>query len=292
MRSCLPLLQDGAASPELAPFGRLGYLCITKVPYPFMISKARIKFVHALAMKKHRDETGYFVAEGPKVVGELLGTFQLIYLAATADWAAAHPQIEVNDLVTPDELRRASFLEAPRQVLAVFARPARSSAFNATYTLQHTLCLALDGVQDPGNLGTIVRLADWFGIHHVFCSPDCADAFAPKVVQATMGALARVQVHYGSLPALLKGVQGEIPVWGTFLDGQNLYQTPLSQNGMIVMGSEGQGIRPELEPFITQRITIPDYAQGHATSESLNVAVATAVVCAEFRRRAQYATHD
>lgn len=257
-----------------------------------MISKARIKFVHALAMKKHRDETGYFVAEGPKVVGELLGAFQLIYLAATADWTAAHPRIEVNDLVTSEELRRASFLETPRQVLAVFGRPAMPSTFNATYALKQTLCLALDGVQDPGNLGTIVRLADWFGIHNIFCSPDCADAFAPKVVQATMGALARVQVHYGSLPTLLERAQGDISVWGTFLNGQNIYRTQLGQNGIIVMGSEGHGIRPELEPFITQRITIPDYAQGHPTSESLNVAVATAVVCAEFRRRTQYATHD
>ena len=148
------------------------------------------------------------------------------------------------------------------------------------------LCLALDTVQDPGNLGTIVRLADWFGIRHIFCSPSTSDVFAPKVVQATMGALARVRLHYGPLPDLMRRLDAGVPVYGTFLDGDDLYAAPLEQCGLLVMGNEGNGISPEVEACVRQRLYIPNYPSGVPTSESLNVAIATAVACAEFRRRA------
>ena len=140
-----------------------------------------------------------------------------------------------------------------------------------------------DGVQDPGNLGTIVRLADWFGIGHVFCSPQSADIFGPKAVQATMGALARVQVHYTDLAEELRKFPGQI--YGTFLDGDDIYSTPLSSAGVIVMGNEGNGVSPEVGALVNARLFVPPFPQGKATSESLNVAMATAIVCAEFRRR-------
>ena len=143
----------------------------------------------------------------------------------------------------------------------------------------------LDDVQNPGNLGTIVRLADWFGIEHVFCSSGCADVYNPKTVQATMGALARVAVHELDLEAALVGLGTDVPVYGTFLDGGSLYEMPLAQHGVIVMGNEGRGVSEGVARFVTERLWIPNYPAGRATSESLNVAIATAVVCAEFRRR-------
>lgn len=150
---------------------------------------------------------------------------------------------------------------------------------------RRSLCLALDGVQDPGNLGTIVRLADWFGIEHIFCSLNTVDVYGPKTVQATMGGLARVKVGYTDLPALLDSLEG-VPVYGTFLDGGNMYDEALSETGLIVMGNEGNGISAEVAARINRRIYIPTFSADRLAAESLNVAVATAVVCAEFRRQA------
>ena len=155
---------------------------------------------------------------------------------------------------------------------------------NPNEVVQQQLCLALDDVQNPGNLGTIVRLADWFGIEHIFCSRGCADIYNPKTVQATMGGLARVQVHYMDLPQMLSLLPEDVPVYGTFLDGDNLYKKSLDNRGLIVMGNEGKGISSSVEAFVTERLYIPNYPAGRATSESLNVAIATAIVCAEFRR--------
>jgi len=144
--------------------------------------------------------------------------------------------------------------------------------------------LALDGIQDPGNLGTIIRIADWFGIPDIICSHDTVEVYNPKVVQATMGALSRVRVHSLDLSECMKQVE-ELPVYGTFLDGVNIYKQPLTSYGLIVMGNEGNGITPAVEQYISQRLFIPNFPQGKPTSESLNVAVATAIVCGEFRRR-------
>lgn len=248
-----------------------------------MISKAKIKQIRSLELKKNRDESQCFVAEGVKVVGEMLGRFPCQYLAATPQWAEAHPDVQVSDLATNEELSRAGFLKTPQLVLGIFKK-GEAAAPNVSQLAGNGLCLALDCVQNPGNLGTIIRLADWFGIAHIFCSPDTADAFSPKAVQATMGALAHVSVHYTRLDTLLASLPAGIPVYGTFLDGANMYQQPLEQRGIIVMGNEGRGIHAGLEPYITRRLYIPNYASG-PTSESLNVAIATAVVCAEFRRR-------
>ena len=176
-----------------------------------MISKNRIKYVRSLEMKKYRKAEGVFVAEGHKLVGDLLGVFECKYLAATSEWLSVHEawieqrknRVEVDE-VTEEELRRVSFQEAPQQVLAVFRQP--NYEVDVDEVVSRQLCLALDDVQNPGNLGTIVRLADWFGIEHIFCSKGCADIYNPKTVQATMGAMARVKVHYVDLPQMLHGL--------------------------------------------------------------------------------------
>lgn len=256
-----------------------------------MISKNRLKYVRSLEMKKYRKAEGVFVAESHKLVGDLLDVFECKYLAATSEWLSANAAwvdrqrrsgVEVDE-VTDEELKRASFQETPQQVLAVFKQLTYEVDVNEVARKQ--LCLVLDDVQNPGNLGTIVRLADWFGIEHIFCSKGCADIYNPKTVQATMGGIARVQVHEADLPELLSRLDKDIPVYGTFLDGENMYGKELENRGLIVMGNEGKGVSKEVAAFVTERLYIPNYPEGRETSESLNVAIATAIVCAEFRRR-------
>lgn len=256
-----------------------------------MISKSRIRLIRSLEQKKHRREEGLFVAEGHKTVEELLPVFDCTFLAAGTEWLSAHEAYaeamkrkgtEIEE-VSAEELKRISLLKTPQDMLALFRQPESRTVPEEVPGGQ--LCLGLDGVQDPGNMGTIVRIADWFGIRHIFCSPDTADIYNPKTVQATMGALARVEVHYLALPALLEKVAGRVPVYGTFLDGKDIYTQPLSENGLIMMGNEGNGVSREVAEKIDQRLYVPSYPAGSPTSESLNVAVATAVVCAEFRRR-------
>lgn len=247
------------------------------------LSKNKLKYIRSLKEKKYRSEYGTFVAEGNKMVSDLLPFLKCQLLIGNIDFLNTtslenvEEVIEVND----KELAQASFLQNPQQVLAVFYQPQRDSQIR----IDDQLILALDGIQDPGNLGTIVRLCDWYGIKHVFCSQDTADIYNPKVVQATMGALARVDVHYVDLAEFL--IENKhLPVYGTLLDGNNMYEEDISPTGIIVMGNEGNGIRPEIERLITKRLYIPNYPIGNPTSESLNVAIATAIICAEFRRRA------
>lgn len=252
-----------------------------------MLSKAKIKLIQSLELKKKRREESLFVAEGPKVVGDLLPYFTCRMLVATADWLGGHPFLQADEIieVTNEELRKASFLKTPQEVLAVFELP---SPFLPTDIAQETLCIALDDVQDPGNLGTIIRIADWFGIKHILCSVGTTDAFSPKTVQATMGAIARVRVHYVDLPQYLSSVRSrtpEVPIYGTFLEGGNIYKESLSVNGIVVMGNEGNGIGWQVAKHVTQKLLIPSYPEGNTGSESLNVAIATAITCSEFRRR-------
>ena len=249
------------------------------------LSKNRIKYIHSLEQKKHRKAEGVFLAEGPKLINDLLGKFACPLLVATAEWLSAHPHPDSEEIIeaTEEELTRASLLCAPQQVLAVFRHPQEAADFAAP---TRSLCLALDGVQDPGNLGTVIRLADWFGIEHVFCSPDTVDVYNPKVIQSTMGAIARVAVHYTSLSTLINGLPAETPVYGTFLNGQNIYKQKLSKHGLIIMGNEGNGIKVDIEKLVTYKLHIPNYPAGREASESLNVAIATAIACAEFRRQA------
>ncbi len=247
-----------------------------------MISKAKLKYIRSLELKKNRKAEGVFVAEGPKIIEDLIRVFEPTYICATHEWISVHPDV-CADEVTEEELKRASFQEHPQQVLAIFRQ--QKDEVNSIEAVTKGLCIALDDVQNPGNLGTIVRLADWFGIEHIFCSQGCADIYNPKVVQSTMGGIARVKVHYCNLPQLISSLPSETPVYGTFLDGEDIYTKDLSQTGLIVMGNEGNGVSQEVGRLVTKRLYIPNYPKGRETSESLNVAIATAVICAEFRRR-------
>ncbi|WP_289115424.1 RNA methyltransferase [uncultured Bacteroides sp.] len=248
------------------------------------LSKNRIKYIRSLEQKKNRKADKVFLAEGPKLVGDLLGHFSCQFLLATSEWLSRNQPLSVTDVteVSEEELSRASLLKTPQQVLAVFRQPDEKTDVSV---ISRSLCLALDDVQDPGNLGTIVRLADWFGIEHIFCSPNTVDIYNPKTVQATMGGIARVRLHYTPLPELIRSLK-DIPVYGTFLDGENMYGQSLSKNGLIVMGNEGNGIGKEVKSLINRKLYIPNYPASRESAESLNVAIATAVVCAEFRRQA------
>ncbi|MBO7114294.1 MAG: RNA methyltransferase [Bacteroidaceae bacterium] len=252
-----------------------------------MLSKNDIKNIKSLEQKKFRTEKSLFIAQGHKLVGELLGKFECVLLAATSDWMQTRRSIPAArvETVTPDELKRASLQQAPQDVLAVFRTPQDSTTLSAAASAN--LVLALDDVQDPGNLGTIVRIADWFGIKHIFCSRATADIYNPKAIQATMGAIARVSVHYTDLGKEINGLPRTTPVYGTFLEGDIIYDTQLTENGVIVMGNEGNGIGPVVAAAVNRKLYIPNWPQGAKTSESLNVAIATAVVCSEFRRRSR-----
>jgi TrmH family RNA methyltransferase len=254
----------------------LRIILIFAVKFKKMISKNQIKFIRSLELKKNRKQNGLFVAEGPKVVGDLLhADYKARMLFATKPYPGA-------ELITNDELQRISFLQHPQEILAVFEMPTLNSQPS---TLNSQLSLALDGIQDPGNLGTIIRIADWFGISTIYCSPETADVYNPKVVQATMGSLAHVQVVYTDLLALVSQLPPSYPVYGTLLDGENIYQQELTSEGIIVMGNEGNGISQALREHINRRLLIPDFHTGELRAESLNVAIATAITCSEFKRR-------
>lgn len=242
-----------------------------------MISKNQQKYIRQLEQKKFRKREGVFVAEGVKVVGDLLKRYQPTALFATQDWQV--PQGFTATTVSDDELRRISFQQHPQQVLGLFSIPEVHPA-----PLSGQLSLALDGVQDPGNLGTIIRIADWFGIENIYCSEDTVDAWNPKVIQATMGSIARVNIIYINLAEWLDALPASFPVYGTFLDGDNIYTQPLSREGLIIMGNEGNGISAAVRSRVSHRLLIPDFHHGD-TADSLNVAIATAITCSEFRRR-------
>lgn len=250
-----------------------------------MLSKNKIKYIHSLELKKNRQAENVFVAEGPKVVGDLMALSPPVLLFGTEVWLHQHLKqlssacteiIEVDE----EELRKISFLQHPQKVLAVFKQKnAPDDAF-----CERDLTICLDGVQDPGNLGTIIRIADWFGIRNIVCSQDTADVYNPKVVQATMGSIARVNVTYTDLDAFLASLPDDFPIYGTLLDGKNIYQQTLTPHGILVMGNEGKGISPNIRRRLNRSLFIPNFSENSETAESLNVAVATAIVCSEFRR--------
>lgn len=249
------------------------------------LTKNQIKWIHSLERKKNRDAENVFVAEGDKLVGDLLPLFDCRLLVATQEFVAngdcdAYP--ENLCVVSHDDLCRASLLNSPQHVLAVFEKPRVSLDCE---DLKKGLTLMLDQIQDPGNLGTIIRIADWFGIDRIVCSEETVDAFNPKVVQATMGAIGRVPIFYTNLLDVLRSLNSSVPVYGTFLEGENIYSKSLSQNGIIIMGNEGNGISPQVGKLVSDKLFIPNFPVGVPTSESLNVAVATSITCSEFRRR-------
>ena len=247
------------------------------------LSNNKIKYFKSLKEKKFRNQSNCFVAEGEKIVFDLMGTCKCQLIAALPDIISLHDELTAEEIIVASEgeLKRATSFKSPPSVIAVFYQP----EFNEKeLDLYNNLSLVLDGVQDPGNVGTIVRIADWFGIKNIFCSYDCADIFNPKTIQATMGSIARVRVIYTDIIELIQK-NNNLPVYGTFLDGKSIYNESLSSNGFIVMGSEGKGISSEIELLISDRLFIPNYPIDIKSSESLNVAVATAITCSEFRRR-------
>lgn len=246
-----------------------------------MISKNQIKFIRSLELKKNRKRESLFVAEGPKVIEELLKLKNPHTIIATKEWIDNNPKISNVIEVSERELESASLLKTPQQVLALFAIETTEQDLNID---NNKLYLALDGIQDPGNLGTIIRIADWFGIDTIYCSNETVDVYNPKVIQATMGSIARVKVVYTDLCNLISNLSDEMPVYGTFLDGSDIYKNELTPNGIIVMGNEGKGITKELKSLITNKLLIPSFSIGD-TAESLNVAIATAITCSEFKRR-------
>lgn len=240
-----------------------------------MVSKNQIKLITSLQQKKYRKQEQLFFAEGVKVVQELLhSNFELQDLFTTKQDFLTVPKNKVH-AISEAELKKISALSTPNTCLAVFKIP------KAKEMVDKGLIVALDDVRDPGNLGTIIRLCDWFGIETLFCSEESVDIYNPKVVQATMGSISRVNVVYGNLEAFLS--QTKLPVFGTFMDGKNIYQEKLPKEGIIVMGNEANGISFSVEKLVSERIAIPRFGNLQVT-ESLNVATATAIILSEFKR--------
>ena len=239
------------------------------------ISVNKIKWIRSLHQKKYRDELGLFLVEGEKLVQEALQfTPQTIeFIAHTSDFEFNSSAIE-SVVISPSELARISSLRSPNKVLAVVKK-----SNDKINTDSSGLTLALDGIQDPGNFGTILRIADWFGIHDLICSKDTVEIYNPKVVQSSMGAIFRINVHYENLGDWLKNESR--PIYGALLEGENTYQESLPKDAILLMGNEGNGISKDLIPFITNPLTIPAFGQ----AESLNVAVATGILVSEFKRK-------
>jgi TrmH family RNA methyltransferase len=243
-----------------------------------MITRAEILDIKSLATKQGREELGAFIAEGEKLVGEIRNSSLRIRRILQTK-----PIFSDGEIIREKEMERISQLKSANSVLAVVELPRHSLT---KVNPEKSLVLALDRVQNPGNLGTIIRLADWFGISDIFCSESTADCYNPKVIQATMGAILRVRVHYLPLADFLARTAKEgTPIYGTMLDGENIYEGELSTNGVIVMGNEGRGVSRECAEHFSHRLLIPSYPPERQGSESLNVAMATGIVCAEFRRR-------
>jgi len=234
-----------------------------------MISKSDIKFIKSLAHKRYRDENSVFIAEGEKIVNEALASSYSV------------ESVFYKDDIGDDAMSRISLLSTPSPVLAVvkMKRPEADSVYDFS-----KLHFALDSVRDPGNLGTIIRISDWFGIDTIFASEDTVDVYNPKVVQSSMGSIFRVNVRYGELSAILYSFKGNAPVYGTFLSAKSIYETKLSKNGVIVLGSESHGISAKIEDIVDQKILIPQYPVDSQRAESLNVAISAAIVASEFRR--------
>ena len=258
-----------------------------------MISSSKSKLIRSLQQKKFRDQHKLFLVEGEKMVRELAAggpdnRFHVRELFATPEWIDNHLTLlqksgaELTE-ATQVEIKKASNLVTPQAVIALVSIPAIRFSIEA---ILNTPVLAFESIRDPGNLGTIIRTADWFGIRHIVCSPDSADLYNSKVVQSTMGAISRVQVHYKELEALLeiKEMQAKT-VFGTFMEGQNIYETSLEPDPLILFGNESHGLSQGLIPHIPHRITIPSFSPMDSGSESLNVASSVAVVCSELRRR-------
>ena len=241
-----------------------------------MLSKAQNKYIRSLTLQKYRKEYNVFIAEGDKIAREWLNSAADIQMIlALQGWADAHRDLIAKHneaeliIVEPHQLEAVTALQTPNQVLLVVTMPAENKVLPA-----NEWCIALEGIQDPGNMGTIIRIADWFGIKHVICSDDCADAYNPKVVQAAMGGHLRVQVHTGNLEQFVSS--SSMPILAATLDGESVYNLPGLDCGIIMIGNESKGISASLMKLASHKVTIP--RRGGA--ESLNAAVSAGILCA------------
>lgn len=245
-----------------------------------MLSKSKLKYVQSLKLKKKRDSLQRFVVEGEKMVKELLNSdFEVEEVFVLNDWTDNIPThyAKAINIVTLPELKKLSFLSTPNKVMAIVTQPNYIINYKK---INKTFSLYLDGIRDPGNMGTILRIADWFGISAVFCSIDCVDIYNPKVIQASMGAFLRVKTSIVLFENLKKEV-GDIPIYGATMAGENVFKSSLSKEGILVIGNEGAGISAAILQELTHAISIPRHQQGGA--ESLNAAIATGILCALFR---------
>ena len=253
-----------------------------------MIGKNTIKRLNSLSLKKYRNKEKLFLVEGDKRVSEILqSSYSVSQLFCTTAFEAQLPKgpgaLPKTTWVSPEELKKISRLKTPQNSLALCHIPEQQAMPHA---LHAPLSLYLDGIQDPGNLGTIIRLCDWFGIRQLFCSPDTVDAYNPKVIQASMGSFMRVSMHPCSPEELAETAKNAgAVIYGAFMEGENVYQSTLAEKAILVMGNEGNGIGAEAQQIIDQRISIPRFSETTTRAESLNVSVATAILCSEFKRR-------
>jgi len=254
-----------------------------------MLSKNKIKFIKSLDNKKSRDESGQFIIEGNKIVSEFINAgWNINLLVAQPRWTETFPERALQNIeeiidVENNELRKISLLKTPHNVLAIVNKPEFLINWNE---ILNNLTLVLETIQDPGNLGTIIRTAAWFGINNIICSPDSVDVFNQKVIQASMGAILRVKVHYTNLIDFMNRIsENNFPVYGASLDGMPIYNYDLSANGIILLGNESSGISPSLKKYITQKIKIPCFSDTTEGIDSLNVSMAAAIICSEFRRK-------
>jgi TrmH family RNA methyltransferase len=251
-----------------------------------MISNKQVKLITSLQVKKYRYEHNKFLAEGEKIADMVLkSTYKIDAVYATNEWLSNH---KINNSVqyfevSEKELEKISGLKTPQNVIVVVDIPEIESY---PRSLKNNITLVFDDIKDPGNFGSIIRVADWFGVKNIICSPDSVDLYNPKVIQATMGSFCNVNVLYYPLINLFEMNKHEyhLPVFGTMLDGENIYQTKLDNSALILFGNESKGIDPKYVNYLTQKIKIPSYNKDSQTAESLNIAIATGIVCAEFRR--------
>lgn len=239
-----------------------------------MISKSQIKLITSLKQKKYRITHDLFFVEGTKVIQEFYGAGWEIYALFSTEMLDFVSENKVT-LISENELKKISALKTPNKALAVFKLPALKPIVSVNFSV------ALDGIRDPGNLGTIIRLCDWFGVKTLLCSHDTVDCFNPKVIQSSMGSLARVEVHYLDLENYFE--KNHLPVYGAFMEGDNVYAEKLPRQAILLMGNEGNGISKKLEKFLSKKISIPQFGVDHKT-ESLNVAMATSILLSEFHR--------
>ncbi|MCK4664957.1 MAG: RNA methyltransferase [Bacteroidales bacterium] len=252
-----------------------------------MITKNQIKLINQLKLKKFRDKYQLFIAEGIKIVNDLYdSSFEIQSIFITSEYYEQvnnkFQDIKDINIITDNEIKKISLQKSPNKIFAIVKIPQYDIDYQE---IENNLTLVMDNIQDPGNLGTIVRIADWFGIANIVCSENCVDIYNQKVIQATMGSISRIKIHYIDLAIFFENVANNVTVYGTFLEGKNIYEKNFNKNGIVIFGNESKGISDNLHKYISEKIFIPNYPASQKTAESLNISTAAAIICYEFRRK-------